>query len=145
MRAQMAERSGVSFKGADLIVRSLETAAQAGDLTGPVYTRLFAQYPDTEALFVLDRDGQVRGAMLAQVLETIFDFIGERRYARRFIGAEIVTHEGYGVPPDAFAAFFAIVRDEVRAACGPEWTSAMEEAWERLLAELNAYVGRAAA
>lgn len=136
----------MSFDGAEAIVASLDTAAaNAGDLTPAVYTRLFAQFPDTEALFVLDRDGQVRGAMLAHAFETIFDFVGERRYAHRFIAAEIVTHEGYNVPPDAFAAFFAIVRDEVRAACGRAWSAEMDAAWERLLIDLGTYVGRTAA
>ena len=133
----------MAFTGADAIVASLETAAaNAGDLTAAVYARLFAQFPETEPLFVLDRDGQVRGAMLAHVFETILDFIGERRYAHRFIAAEIVTHEGYDVPPEAFAAFFGIVRDEVRAACSDDWTPAMEAAWRRLLAELDSYFDR---
>jgi hypothetical protein len=136
----------MNFDGAEPIIESFDiAAANAGDLTGAIYTRLFAQFPDTEALFVLDRDGQVRGAMLAHVFETIFDFIGERRYAHRFIAAEIVTHEGYNVPPDAFAAFFAIVRDEVRAACGRAWSAEMNAAWERLLIDLSAYVDRTAA
>ncbi|MEZ5958184.1 MAG: globin [Hyphomonadaceae bacterium] len=122
---------------------SLEIAAlRGGDLTGAIYARLFAEFPQTEALFALDRDGQVRGAMLAHVFETILDFIGERRYAHRFIGAEIVTHDGYGVDPVAFAAFFGVVRDEVRSACGAEWTDTMEEAWRRLLTELSAYTTR---
>jgi hemoglobin-like flavoprotein len=128
----------MSFQGASEIERSLEIAAtHGGDLTHAIYARLFDAFPETEALFVLDRDGQVRGAMLAHVFETIFDFIGERRYAHRFIGAEIVTHNGYGVDPAAFAAFFAIVRDEVRAASGPDWTPAMDAAWDALLADLS--------
>lgn len=128
----------MSFAGAADIELSLEiAAARGGDLTDAIYTRLFAQFPETEALFVLDRDGQVRGAMLAHVFETIFDFIGERRYAHRFIGAEIVTHDGYGVDPAAFGAFFGIVRDEVHAACGPEWTDAMSHAWDALLREMS--------
>lgn len=130
-----------SADDAALVALSLERAAErGGDLTGAVYARLFAAYPETEALFVLDRDGQVRGAMLAHVFETIFDFIGERRYAHRFVGAEIVTHNGYGVAPDAFAAFFQLLRDEVRAACGSDWTLGMDSAWERLLAGLSHYV-----
>lgn len=136
----------MSFSGAEAIVASLESAAaNAGDLTAPIYARLFAQFPETEPLFVLDRSGQVRGAMLVHVFDTIFDFIGERRYAHRFIASEIVTHEGYNVPPDAFAAFFGIVRDEVRAACGSDWASEMNDAWERLLAEFSVYVSRSAA
>lgn len=136
----------MSFAGAAEIERSLEiAAARGGDLTGAIYARLFAQFPETEALFVLDRDGQVRGAMLAHVFETLFDFIGERRYAHRFIGAEIVTHDGYGVDPAAFAAFFGIVRDAVEAVCGPDWSAAMAEAWRRLLFELEAHVASPAA
>lgn len=130
----------MSFAGADQIERSLEiAAAKGGDLNGAIYARLFAAFPETEPLFMLDRDASVRGAMLAHVFETIFDFIGERRYAHRFIGAEIVTHDGYGVAPDAFAAFFAIVRDEVRDQCGGDWDAGMESTWERLLGELGAY------
>jgi len=134
----------VSIVGAHLINESLERAAACGgDLTNSVYARLFAAHPETEALFVLDRDGQVRGAMLAHVFETIFDFIGERRYAHRFIAAEIVTHAGYNVDPAVFAAFFSIVRDDVRAACGADWSPAMEDAWARMLGELDAYLARA--
>ena len=136
----------MSFAGAAEIEQSLGIAAtRRDDLTSAIYARLFAAFPETESLFVLDRNGQVRGAMLTHVFETLFDFIGERRYAHRFIACEIVTHEGYNVPPDAFAAFFGLVRDEVRDACGPEWSGAMEDAWRRLLAELGAYVFHPAA
>lgn len=136
----------MSFAGAAEIERSLEIAAErGGDLSEGIYARLFAQFPETEALFVLDRDGQVRGAMLAHVFETILDFIGERRYAHRFIGAEIVTHDGYGVDPAAFAAFFGIVREEVEAACGPDWSTPIAEAWRQLLIELDAHVAGPAA
>lgn len=134
----------MSFVGAAEIERSLEIAAtRGGDLSDAIYKSLFASFPETEALFVLDRDGQVRGAMLTHVFETIFDFIGERRYAHRFIQTEIVTHEGYNVPRDAFADFFAIVRNEVRAACAAGWTLAMERAWNELLAQIQAYVAAA--
>jgi hemoglobin-like flavoprotein len=130
-----------TFDGASAITESLEIAAQrGGDLTSAIYARLFTRFPETEALFVLDRNGAVRGAMLSHAFETIFDFIGERRYAHRFISAEIVTHEGYGVAPDAFAAFFAVVADEIEAACGSAWTPAMNAAWAALLSELDRYM-----
>jgi hemoglobin-like flavoprotein len=133
----------MSFAGAEHIIASLEIAAERkGDLSNDVYARLFAQFPDTEPLFVMDRDGQVRGAMLTHVFDTIFDFIGERRYAHRFIASEIITHDGYNVPPDAFAAFFGIVRDEVRAACGAHWSADMNEAWLRLLIDLDHCIAR---
>lgn len=134
----------MSFAGATDIERSLEIAAElGGDLNRAIYARLFAAYPETEPLFALDRDGQVRGAMMTHVFETILDFIGERHYAHRFIQTEIVTHEGYEVPRAAFSAFFAMVRDELRAACSDQWTPAMERAWEQLLADIGAYVAAA--
>jgi len=131
----------VTFAGGAEIERSLDiAAARVGDLTDGIYTQLFAQFPETEALFALDRSGQVRGAMLSHLFDAIFDFIGDRRYAHRFIACEIVTHDGYGVAPDAFAAFFGIVRDQVQAACGAEWTSDMGNAWHALLADVARYV-----
>ena len=94
----------MSFDGASNIERSLEIAAErAGDLTADIYARLFRDFPETEHLFVMDRDGGVRGNMLSHAFNTILDFIGERRYAHNFISSEIVTHIGYEVPPDAFA------------------------------------------
>lgn len=133
----------MSFAGAAEIEQSLEiAAARADDLTSDVYKRLFARFPETEALFVMDRNGAVRGNMLSHAFTTILDFIGERRYAHNFISSEIVTHVGYDVPPDAFAAFFTVMRDEIRAACGAEWSAEMEAAWARLLSELERYVAR---
>ncbi len=135
----------MSVAGAEHVTASLEIAAErAGDLTGDIYKRLFDYFPETEALFVLDRGGAVRGNMLAHAFNTILDFIGERRYAHNFISSEIVTHLGYEVPPDAFASFFTVMRDEIRAACGVAWSAEMEEAWARLLSELERYVARPA-
>lgn len=131
----------MSFAGAEHIIASLELAAErTGDLTAAVYARLFLDFPETEPLFIMDRDGAVRGNMLSHAFDTILDFIGERRYAHNFISSEIVTHLGYEVPPEAFASFFIVMRDELRAACGPFWSSEMEDAWRRLLIDLERYV-----
>jgi hemoglobin-like flavoprotein len=133
----------VSFAGAEHISASLEIAAErAGDLTHAIYARLFTYSPGTEPLFIMDRDGAVRGNMLSHAFNTILDFIGERRYAHNFIASEIVTHIAYDVPPDAFASFFTIMREEIRAACGPQWSPEMEDAWQRLLHDLERYVAR---
>ena len=60
-----------------LVVASLELAAErAGDLTPLVYTRLFAEQPQMEALFWRDKTGQIKGEMLARVFEAILDFVG---------------------------------------------------------------------
>jgi hemoglobin-like flavoprotein len=123
---------------AEPITRSLEIAAErAGDLTPAVYARLFAAYPDMEALFIRDTDGAVRGEMLARAFEAILDFIDRRAYAAHLIQCEVVTHEGYGVPPRVFGRFFEVVAETVRIAVGADWSGSMQSAWAELLTELD--------
>jgi hemoglobin-like flavoprotein len=125
---------------AELIERSLELAADTGtDLTPHVYRRLFAAHPDMEALFVRDTNGSVRGEMLARVFEMILDFIDRRAYGAQMIQCEVVTHEGYGVPPDVFRVFFETVADTLKDVLGDEWTATTNAAWRDLLAEMNWY------
>lgn len=126
---------------AALIIRSLETAAErADDLTGPVYARLFEQHPAMRTMFWRDTDNAIKGEMLARVFEAIIDFVGERRYAHRLIQCEVVTHEGYDAPRDVFATFFGVVAEAVREACGEEWEIGAQDAWDRLLIDLDYYV-----
>ncbi len=126
---------------ASLILASLESAGQrGGDLADAVYAKLFAARPELAALFVMDTDGAVRGEMLGRAFEAISDFIGERAYADHLIGAEATNHDAYLAPREAFAAFFGFVRDAVRDACGGSWTREMDEAWRRLLTDLDRYI-----
>lgn len=130
-----------SPEDAAAITESLEHAAErGGDLTAAIYARLFQQRPELEALFVMDKDGAVRGEMLVRAFDAILDFIGPRAYAQNLIHAEATNHEGYLVPREAFAEFFAIMRDIVRDACGPSWSAASEDAWRRLLDDLAGYI-----
>jgi len=124
-----------------LVVRSLERRADlGGDLTPLVYARLFADHPAMEPLFIRDNDGQVRGEMLTRAFEAILDFVGERRWAATLIQTEVVNHAGYDVPPDVFATFFGTVAATLREVVGADWTSDIDSAWSRLLAELDWYV-----
>ncbi|MDB5479821.1 MAG: hypothetical protein JWO83_874 [Caulobacteraceae bacterium] len=123
---------------ASLIERSLEIAAERdADLTPRVYARLFADHPEMEAMFVRDTNGAVRGEMLARVFEMILDFIDRRAYAAQMIQCEVVTHEGYGVPPDVFGVFFGKVADTLREVVGADWTPAVEAAWREMLDQMN--------
>lgn len=123
------------------ITRSLELAAErGGDLAPLVYARLFAEHRDMEALFIRDADGLVKGEMLARVFEAILDFIDRRAYAPQLIQCEVVTHEGYGVPPEVFGQFFQTVADTVRALCDEDWSSSTAAAWRALLKALGEYV-----
>jgi hemoglobin-like flavoprotein len=126
---------------APLIEASLERAAElCEDLTGPVYARLFAEQPEMEPLFWRDTNHAIKGEMLSRVLTAILDFIGPRLYATTLIQCEVITHEGYDVPPDVFATFFGVVARTVADIIGPDWTPEIDAAWAGLLADLDYYV-----
>lgn len=117
---------------------SLERLAELhGDPTAAVYQRLFARHPEAEALFVLDKQGQVRGAMLANVFDALMDISGERRHGLNLILAERSNHDAMGVSHALFAAFFDIVLETVRDLLGDEWTQSMEADWRSAIDEIN--------
>jgi hemoglobin-like flavoprotein len=124
-----------------LIEASLERVAErCADLTPFVYQRLFAEHPDMKALFWRDTTNAVKGEMLAKVFDIILDFIGENSYAANMIQCEVVTHEGYDVPPQTFRLFFGIVAQVVAEQLGDEWTPELDAAWTELLADLDYFV-----
>ena len=125
----------------NLIEATLELAAErCEDLTPQVYRRLFAEHPEMEALFIRDSGNMVKGEMLARVIEAILDFAGERRYAATLIQCEVVTHAGYDVPPEVFRVFFGTVATELRQVLGSDWTAEIDQAWARLLEQIDYYV-----
>ena len=127
-----------------LIEESLERLAErAGDPTQAVYARLFALYPETEALFVRDTDGAVRGEMLAKTLECVLDLAGPNAYAANFIACEIVNHQGVGVPREVFARFYEVMVQTFSDLAGPEWTAAYGGAWGGLVARIKAVTAAA--
>ena len=124
-----------------LVVESFELAAGCcEDLTPLVYARLFEEQPEMEILFWRDTNHQIKGEMLSRVISAILDFAGQRLYAATLIQCEVITHEGYDVPPNVFAVFFGTVRDTVRALLGAHWSGPMDVAWGSLLNDLNFYV-----
>ncbi|HEY3887593.1 MAG TPA: globin [Caulobacteraceae bacterium] len=123
------------------IEASLELAAErCEDLTPGVYRRLFAAHPDMESLFIRDSNNLVKGEMLARVIEAILDFAGERHYAATLIQCEVITHAGYDVPAEIFRLFFGTVAAELHEVLGKDWTAPIDEAWRRLLEQLDFYV-----
>ena len=127
---------------AAVIVSSLELAGdRCSDLTPLIYARVFAQFPDMQPLFVRDKTGQVRGEMLARVIEVVLDYIDGNHYASNLIASESITHDGYGVPRDIFPTFFDALSDTVREVLGTAWTPAMAENWTKLTTELRAIAG----
>jgi hemoglobin-like flavoprotein len=128
---------------AELISCSLELVSERhGDPAPQIYARLYADFPETEALFVRDTTGAVRGEMLAVAFQCIFDVNGAGAYAANLVRAERINHENVGVPPEAFGRFFPIVMETCRDLAGDEWTSEMHRAWAELLAELDEVIAR---
>ncbi len=126
---------------AALINLSFEIAAErCADLTPPVYARLFRDHPEMEPLFWRDTDHAVKGEMLARVIMAILDFVEARHYAHTLIQCEVVTHDGYGVPPETFGVFFGTVADTLREVCAEAWTPEIEAAWAETLDALDYYV-----
>jgi hemoglobin-like flavoprotein len=127
-----------------VIEESLERLAErAGDPTQAVYARLFARYPETEALFVRDVDGAVKGEMLAKVFEIALDLSGANVYAANFIACEVVNHEGVGVPRETFPDFFDAAVEAFAELLGPDWTPAYAAAWAGLIARVAAITAAA--
>jgi hemoglobin-like flavoprotein len=128
---------------ADLVSDSLELVAErCGDPTPLVYARLFAAFPETEALFVRDANGAVRGEMLSMAFQCLLDVDGP--YGANLIRAERVNHMGLEVPPEAFVQFFPVVMQTCRQVLGQEWTPDIDAAWAERLAKLDAIIASAA-
>ncbi|MFN3520847.1 MAG: globin domain-containing protein [Phenylobacterium sp.] len=135
----------MSYSYSQAVEASLERVGELGvDPTAHVYKRLFAANPQMEALFWRDESGAIKGEMLARVFAAILDFVGERRYADHLIGTELVNHEGFDVPREVFATFFAVVRDTLRELLGADWSAGTEAAWAGMLADIDRFVVQAA-
>ena len=123
----------------DPLTESLTLLSErAGDVTGLVYARLFAAYPELEGLFLMDTDGGVRGSMLAQAFECLMDLAdGPGTMAETVIRSERVNHDTYDVPAGMFEVFFDIIRDVTKEVAGSDWSPLMEAAWASVLADAS--------
>lgn len=123
------------------ILHSFEiAAARCEDLTPLVYRRLFRDHPEAEAMFRRDRGDLVKGSMLAFTIDAVLDFAGERRGHFRMIGCEMMSHDAYGTPPELFNAFFWIIAETLRELLGGDWSTEVEDAWRKLLDEIDGVV-----
>jgi hemoglobin-like flavoprotein len=128
---------------ANLIEHSFElAAARCEDLTPPVYRRLFRQHPETQAMFRSEGSDPVKGSMLALTIDAILDFAGERTGHFRLIECEVSSHDAYGTPRELFAAFFGVIAETLREIIGADWSPEIEDAWQKLLAEIGGLVDR---
>ena len=128
------------------IQRSFELAAErCADLTPLVYARLFREHPEAQKMFRTQGSDLVKGSMLAMAIEAMMDFAGEQAGQFRMIACEVLSHDAYGTPRELFFAFFGIIAEVVRELLGAEWSPQMDEAWQKLLADLQDIVEQSGA
>jgi hemoglobin-like flavoprotein len=125
------------------IQHSFELAAMAcADLTPLVYRRLFVEHPEAAAMFRSTGSELVKGSMLALTIDAILDFAGERSGRFRMIECEVTSHDAYGTPRELFVRFFGVIADTLREILKRDWSDEMEDAWRKLLIEVEIIVAR---
>jgi hypothetical protein len=55
------------------------------------------------------------------------------------IQCEVASHDAYGTPRELFFDFFCVIRDTLREILAREWSCDIDEAWERLLADIAVF------
>lgn len=129
----------------DVITQTLELVVEkVGDPAPLVYERLFRERPDLEEMFFMDADAGVRGSMLQQCFDCIFDIAGEGVLCSSVIPSECQRHTEYGVESDLFISFFKTIQDTFKDLIGDDWTPDMQSAWDGLLTELASVHAKAA-
>ena len=124
-----------------LIQRSFElTAERCEDLTPLVYRRLFREHPEAEPMFRREANDLVKGSMLALTIDAIMDFAGDRTGSFRMIQCEVQSHDAYGTPRELFGKFFGVIAETMREILGTDWSPEIDDAWRRLLAELDQFI-----
>ncbi len=125
----------------NLIQHSFElAAARCEDLTPLVYRRLFREHPEASSMFRSEGSELVKGSMLALTIDAILDFAGERSGSFRMITCEVQSHDVYGTPRELFGEFFGVIADTLREILGADWSPEIEEAWRKLLVEIDLFV-----
>jgi hemoglobin-like flavoprotein len=123
------------------IAHSFELAAErCEDLTPLVYRRLFQQHPEDEPMFRREANDLVKGSMLALTIDAMLDFAGERTGHFRMIQCEVQSHDAYGTPRELFGKFFGVIADTMRELLGNDWSPEIEDAWRKLLGEIDRFV-----
>ncbi len=129
----------------NLIQHSFELAAErCGDLTPPVYRRLFRKHPEAEPMFRREAGDLVKGSMLALAIDAIIDFAGDRTGSFRMIECEVQSHDAYGTPRKLFGEFFGVIADTMHEILGPDWSPEIEQAWRKLAGEIDRAIAQVA-
>ena len=53
------------------------------------------------------------------------------------IECEVCSHDAYGTSRELFGKFFGVIATTVREVLGPDWSPEIDQAWRRLLDEID--------
>ena len=133
------------MSSANPIERSFEIAAErCDDLTPLIYARLHREHPETLTMFRTEGSELVKGSMLAMTIESILDLAGERSGKFRMIECEVMSHDAYGTSRELFVSFFGVIMRTLQELLGADWTAEMDQAWRKLLGEIETMVAETA-
>jgi hypothetical protein len=116
---------------------SFELAAvRCEDLTPLVYRRLFSRTSGSRSDVPKPSQRTRQG----------FDAGADHRFASdrtghfRMIQCEVQSHDAYGTPAKLFGNFFGVIADTVREILGADWSPQIEQAWRKLLTEIEGVI-----
>ncbi len=119
----------------DLIVQSLEIAAENGDITEQIYQRYYEKSPESAEL-MLYVDDNVKGKMMDEIYRLLMveDYAQESAY----LNWEVDNHEmAYSVLPHMYRDLFDAIYETLEAGLGDNWTDAYVTAWHERLGSLR--------
>jgi hypothetical protein len=91
-------------------------------------------------MFRREENDLVKGSMLALTIDAMLDFAGGRTGHFRMIGCEVASHDAYGTPRELFGKFFGVIAATMRELLGTDWSPEIEDAWRKLLGEIDQFV-----
>jgi len=56
------------------------------------------------------------------------------------ISCEVQSHDAYGTSRKLFGDFFGVIADTTREILGADWSPEIEEAWRKLLTEIEGVI-----
>lgn len=114
----------------EVVIADLETVAErSGDIAPGVYERFFVR-SEAGRNTMGHSDEYMRGRMLEQVLELMFD--DRHLEPGGYLDWELENHiDAYGVEPSMYRDFFLAFVDEIQSALGDDWNETRQSAWQQ--------------
>jgi hemoglobin-like flavoprotein len=116
-----------------LIQRNLDVVmTNAPDLTMRFYATLFYRHPELQLLFGR-RSAEAQGRMLLEAVVAVVDHLQDMPWLDGTLRALGKKHLEYGVTEEMYPLVASALVDTLRAASGPHWNDATDEAWTSAL------------